>query len=82
MAIVKNKMPMPSQTAEESIKNFNEVPLGYTDQQAVSEASRCLQCKDATCVGGCPVDIDIAGFIKLIAEFTFFDAARFNGVSD
>lgn len=76
MAIVKNKMPMPSQTAEESIKNFNEVPLGYTDQQAVSEASRCLQCKDALCVGGCPVEIDIPGFIKLIAEKDFSGAAR------
>ena len=65
------RVPMREQPPEERIKNFNEVPLGYTPEEAIQEANRCLQCKDAPCVKGCPVEIDIPGFIKAIAEGDF-----------
>lgn len=65
------RVPMREQPPEERIKNFNEVPLGYTPEEAIQEAKRCLQCKDAPCVKGCPVEIDIPGFIKAIAEGDF-----------
>ena len=56
------------QPAGERIKNFFEVALGLSQEQAEKEASRCLQCKDPSCVEGCPVEIDIPAFIKLIKE--------------
>lgn len=56
------------------VRNFNEVPYGYTPQEAVEEASRCLQCKRPTCREGCPVEIDIPGFIGLIKEGKFLEA--------
>jgi len=56
------------QNASERIFNFNEVPLGYSDQQAKDEAQRCLQCRNPNCVDACPVGIDIPAFIKLIEE--------------
>lgn len=59
------------QPVEERIKNFREVALGYTEEQAVAEAGRCLQCKKAPCVKGCPVEIDIPGFIKCIKDKNF-----------
>lgn len=62
---------MPQQTAEERIKNFNEVPLGYTVEQAITEANRCLQCKKPTCIDGCPVHINIPEFIGHIAKADF-----------
>ncbi|MDD3923314.1 MAG: NAD(P)-binding protein, partial [Endomicrobiaceae bacterium] len=49
-------------------KDFQQVNLGYTDEQALQEAKRCLQCKKPLCVTGCPVEINIPGFIKQIAE--------------
>jgi glutamate synthase (NADPH/NADH) small chain len=55
---------------------FDEVPRGYTPEQARLEASRCLQCKDPKCMAGCPVGVDIPGFIKLVAEGDFAGAAR------
>jgi glutamate synthase (NADPH/NADH) small chain len=66
---------MSEQRPEQRIYNQNEVPLGYTPEQAMREASRCLQCKKAPCVSGCPVGIDIPGFIKLIEEGNFQGAA-------
>ncbi|MCK4533850.1 dihydropyrimidine dehydrogenase, partial [bacterium] len=57
VAVTMNKQP-----AEKRVGNFNEVALGYTEEQAIAEASRCLQCKKAFCVKGCPVEIDIPGF--------------------
>jgi glutamate synthase (NADPH/NADH) small chain len=66
--------PMPKQDPKLRIKNFNEVALGYTKDQALREASRCLQCKKAFCVEGCPVDIDIPAFIALIKERDFIGA--------
>lgn len=62
------KCPMPVQEPDVRNKNFEEVALGYTHEMAVTEAQRCLQCKHKPCVGGCPVSIDIPGFIKQVAE--------------
>ena len=72
--ICKESVPMPKQKLEERIHNFNEVALGYTEEQAVAEAKRCLQCPEPKCAEGCPVDIDIQAFIKLIAERKFDEA--------
>ena len=59
---------MPKQKPKERIRNFNEVALGYTMEQAVAEAERCLQCPKPKCIQGCPVDLDIPAFIKEIKE--------------
>ncbi|MEW5956360.1 MAG: NADPH-dependent glutamate synthase [Chloroflexota bacterium] len=69
--IVKTKTPMPEQPPLERVKNYNEVPLGYTPEQAMAEAQRCLQCAKPQCMGGCPVGINIPGFLKLVAEGDF-----------
>ncbi len=69
MSLKKN--PMPSQEPEVRNKNFSEVALGYTEEMAVDEAQRCLHCKNMPCVKGCPVCIDIPGFIKKIADRDF-----------
>jgi glutamate synthase (NADPH/NADH) small chain len=58
------------------VKNFNEVPLGYTEQEAIAEAKRCLQCKKPLCIQGCPVTVKIPEFIKLIVDGKFSEAAR------
>ena len=65
------KCPMPSQDPNVRNKNFKEVALGYTADMAVNEAKRCLQCKNHPCRTGCPVDIDIPGFIAKAAEGDF-----------
>ncbi len=65
---------MPEQAPEERVKNFQEVPLGYDEETAVLEAGRCIQCKQPACVTGCPVSIDIPGFIKKITERDFTGA--------
>jgi glutamate synthase (NADPH/NADH) small chain len=70
------KIPMREQSALGRIHNFDEVPYGYTDEEAVAEAKRCLTCKKPTCIGGCPVEIDIPGFIERIAEKDFQGAIR------
>ncbi len=62
---------MPAQDPAERIKNMGEVAQGYTSEQARVEAMRCLQCKNAPCVKGCPVFIDIRGFLKAAAEGNF-----------
>jgi glutamate synthase (NADPH) small chain len=67
---------MPEQAPEVRRRNFEEVPLGYTKEMAMAEASRCLQCKKPACVEGCPVSVDIPGFIKLIKEGDFTGAIR------
>lgn len=71
MAVDKIAVPMRQQPAEERIKNFNEVPLGYDESEALKEASRCLQCAKKPCVEGCPVRIDIPVFIKALKEKDF-----------
>jgi glutamate synthase (NADPH) small chain len=67
---------MPEQDPEVRRKNFQEVPLGYSVEQAQAEAARCLKCKKPVCVKGCPVSVDIPGFIQLIVEGKFAEAAR------
>lgn len=67
---------MPKQDPSQRVKNFDSVSLGLTEEQAVAEAARCLQCKRPTCVKGCPVEIDIPAFIGLIARKRFNQAAR------
>jgi len=67
---------MPEQDPHERVRNFQEVPYGLTPEMARQEALRCLQCKKPLCCDGCPVNIDIPGFIKLIAEGDFLGAAR------
>jgi glutamate synthase (NADPH/NADH) small chain len=65
------RISMPEQSPEERIKNFKEVALGYTEDDAVKESTRCLQCKNPRCIEGCPVDIDIKSFIDLISKKEF-----------
>ena len=75
----KPKVPrqkMPEQEPKVRAKNFNEVPFGYTPELAQLESSRCLQCKKPKCIEGCPVEIDIPAFIKLINEGDFDGSAR------
>lgn len=64
----KPQVPMPKLPVDKRIKCFSEVALGYTEDQAVAEANRCLQCKIPRCVEGCPVGIDIPAFIKCIRQ--------------
>jgi glutamate synthase (NADPH/NADH) small chain len=70
------KQVMPEQDPGERVRNFYEVPLGFTPEQAMAEAKRCIQCKKPLCVGGCPVNIDIPWFIRLVGEGKFVEAAR------
>ncbi|MBW1937441.1 MAG: NADPH-dependent glutamate synthase [Deltaproteobacteria bacterium] len=70
------RQPMPEQDPRIRKRNFEEVPLGYTKELAVKEAERCLQCKKPSCMEGCPVSVDIPGFIKSIKEGDFAKAVR------
>jgi len=74
--IRKTQVPMREQDPRERIHNFQEVPYGYTPEEAIQEAKRCLQCKNAPCIGGCPVEIDIPRFIAHLAEGDFRGAIR------
>lgn len=65
------RQPMPEQAPARRRRNFEEVPLGYDRRAAMAEAARCLQCKKPACVSGCPVQVDIPGFVKKIAEGDF-----------
>lgn len=65
-SLVKNSMPV--QDSKERIRNFDEVSLGYSLEQAIDEAKRCLECKNKPCVNGCPVSIDIPQFIRKIID--------------
>ena len=67
---------MPLCPAEKRITNFDEVPIGYSDEQAHIEAMRCLQCEKPLCVGACPVGVNIRDFIKLIEEGNIAGAAE------
>lgn len=68
------KVAMPEQDPSVRSKNFLEVALGYTEEMAKEEAQRCLQCKTKPCVAGCPVNVQIPEFIKLVAEGKFEEA--------
>ncbi len=78
---MRERMKLPRQSMGEQpplerVRNFYEVPLGYTPEQAIAEAKRCIQCKKPLCIGGCPVNIDIPWFIQYIAEGKFLEAAH------
>ena len=74
------KVPVPEQDAKVRSRNFEEVCLGYTREQAMEEATRCLNCKNKPCVGGCPVNIHIPEFIAKVAEGDF--KAAYEIISD
>ncbi|MHC4714821.1 MAG: NADPH-dependent glutamate synthase [Planctomycetota bacterium] len=69
------RVEMPERPADVRVRDFEEVPLGYTPEQAIAEAKRCLQCKKPLCIDGCPVRINIPEFIRLIADGAFREAA-------
>jgi glutamate synthase (NADPH/NADH) small chain len=70
------RQAMPVRSPEERIQDFNEVTTGFTEELALIEAKRCLQCPKQPCVDGCPVSVDITSFIGLIAEGDFIGAAK------
>lgn len=74
--IQKTRTPMSEQDPGVRISNFDEVPFGYTPEQARQEAARCMQCKKPVCICGCPVGVDIPGFLQLVADGEFAAAAR------
>lgn len=67
---------MPENAPDVRNKNFNEVNIGLSEEQALSEAGRCLDCPTPTCISGCPVNINIPGFVKEIERGEFLQAAR------
>ena len=71
MALNPKKHEMPTQAPEVRAHNFREVALGYTRELALEEAARCLNCRNKPCVAGCPVNIDIPGFIMKMKEEDF-----------
>jgi glutamate synthase (NADPH/NADH) small chain len=71
-----SRVPMLKQEAEERKRNFHEVALGYTEEQALEEAKRCIQCKKPLCKTGCPVDVDIPEFIKAIQDSDMPEAVK------
>jgi len=71
-----NRVSMPKQTPEERVKNFDEVAKGYTHEQALEEASRCIQCKKRNCTEGCPVEVDIPEFILALRENDMVEAVK------
>jgi glutamate synthase (NADPH/NADH) small chain len=70
----KRRERMPEQNPKKRVQNFSEVALGYTRENAIREAARCLQCKNMPCIEGCPVNITIPEFIKKIKEGDFMGA--------
>lgn len=75
MADVLNRVPVREQDAKVRATNFEEVCLGYNEAEAMKEAERCINCKNAKCVKGCPVSIDIPAFIHEVKEGNFKEAA-------
>ena len=71
---VMKKIPVREQDAKERATNFEEVCLGYDAKEAMAEASRCINCKNAQCVKGCPVNIDIPGFVSKVKDGDFKEA--------
>lgn len=69
-----NKVVMPEQDPKVRARNFEEVTLGYTEDMAVEEAERCLNCKNKPCVSGCPVGVKIPEFISRVKERDFYGA--------
>lgn len=73
---VMKKTPMPSQEPDVRNRNFDEVALGYTEEMAIGEAKRCLNCKHKPCVSGCPVNVRIPEFIEQVANGEFEEAYK------
>ena len=71
-----SKIFWAEQDPAERVRNIREVPFAYTPAQARAEAVRCLSCKNEPCVTGCPVGVDVPGFLKLVAEGDFRGAIR------
>ena len=69
-----NRVPVREQEPKVRARNFEEVCLGYNEEEAIAEAKRCLTCKKPRCVGGCPVSIDIPAFIARVKEADFAGA--------
>jgi glutamate synthase (NADPH/NADH) small chain len=74
--VKKEAVEIPKQRPEIRRHNFNEVALGYTEEQALEEANRCLQCPKPQCIMGCPVEVPIPTFIKLLKEKKYDEAAK------
>ncbi len=81
MADMMKKVPVREQDPKVRATNFEEVCYGYNKEEAMEEAARCLNCKNAKCVSGCPVNINIPGFIKEIKEGNFDEAYKVIGKS-
>ena len=81
MADKKNRVPVREQAPEVRAKNFEEVCLGYNKEEAMEEASRCLNCKNARCITGCPVNINIPAFSAEVQEGNFEKASQVIGES-
>lgn len=81
MADKKNRVPVREQAPEVRAKNFEEVCLGYNAEEAMEESTRCLNCKNARCITGCPVNINIPAFIAEVKEGNFEKAAQVIGES-
>jgi glutamate synthase (NADPH/NADH) small chain len=71
-----NRVPMPKQPVAVRRRNFDEVALGYSEEQAIEEAGRCIQCKKPGCMKGCPVEVNIPEFIGAVREGDMPEAAR------
>ncbi len=69
------KVMMPEQSPTKRRRNFDEVALGYTMEQALAEAEKCMQCRNPKCISGCPVEVPIREFINLVREKKFIEAA-------
>lgn len=81
MADVLKKVPVREQDPKVRATNFEEVCLGYNQEEAMDEATRCINCKNAKCISGCPVAINIPGFIKEVKEGNIEEAYRVIGQS-
>ncbi len=81
MAVKRDRVPVREQDPKVRARNFEEVCLGYNEEEAVAEAERCLNCKKAMCVGGCPVNINIPAFIEQVKNRDFEKAAQIIGES-
>lgn len=70
------KQSMPEQKPDARVRNFKEVPLGLTPEQAQAEARRCIACPKPKCTTGCPVEVDIPGFVAMVEQGDFIGAAK------
>ena len=79
MADVLKRVPVREQDAKERATNFEEVCYGYNKEEAMEEAARCINCKNAKCITGCPVAINIPGFIAQVKEGNIEEAYKVIG---